>query len=130
MRLASGAVLSTDGTPLTVESARPHQGRWLVCFDGVLTKEAADALRGTELYAEPLDVPDALWVHELIGAAVVEPDGTARGRIVAVHANPASDLLEVDGGALVPERFVVGWEGDGEARRLVIDPPAGLFELG
>ena len=43
----------------------------------------------------------------------------------AVQANPASDLLVLDGGQLVPLRFVVE-HGPG---RVVIDPPAGLLEL-
>jgi hypothetical protein len=55
--------------------------------------------------------------------------GIERGTVVAVVANPADDLLELDGGSLVPVGFVVGWEGEGDARRLVIDPPAGLFDL-
>ena len=38
--------------------------------------------------------------------------------------NPAADLLELEGGALVPVVFVVE-QGDG---RVVIDPPAGLFD--
>ncbi len=40
------------------------------------------------LRAEPLDDPDALWVHELIGCAVREPDGRERGTIESVLENP------------------------------------------
>lgn len=129
VRLAPGSVLDTDGGPLTVASSRPHQGKWLVVFEGVTTKEAADALRGTELHGEPIDDPDALWVHDLVGAEVVDAGGIARGRVVTVLANPADDLLELDSGALVPVTFIVGWEGDGDTRHLVVDPPDGLFDL-
>jgi 16S rRNA processing protein RimM len=129
LRLAVGAELATDRGPLVVEAARPHQGKWLVVFEGVLGREAADALRGTELRAEPIDDPDALWVHDLVGASVVDAAGVERGTVVAVLANPADDLLELDGGALVPVGFITGWEGEGDARRLVVDPPEGLFDL-
>lgn len=129
VRLAPGSVLDADGRALTVEAARPHQDRWLVQFRGVGTREAADALRGVELHAEPLDDPDALWVHDLVGAEVVDTGGVARGRVVAVVANPADDLLELDGGALVPVAFIAGWTGEGDDRRLEIDPPEGLFDL-
>jgi 16S rRNA processing protein RimM len=129
VRLADGAVLHTDRGSFTVVSARPHQGKWLVVFDGVASREAADALRGTELRAEPLDDPEALWVHELVGAPVVDTAGAPWGQVVAVVANPADDLLELDGGVLVPVTFVVGWDGDGDERRLVIDPPEGLLDL-
>jgi 16S rRNA processing protein RimM len=126
VRLAPGAVLETGRGPLTVVSARPHQGKWLVDFEEVGSREAADAVRGVELRGEPLDDPDALWVHDLVGAEVVETSGVARGPIVAVVPNPADDLLELEGGALVPVTFVVGWDDD---RRVVIDPPDGLFDL-
>ncbi|MGH9135473.1 MAG: ribosome maturation factor RimM [Acidimicrobiales bacterium] len=130
-RLAPGCVLELEsGAPITVVDARPHQQRWLVTIEGVGDRSSADALRGVELYAEAFDDPDALWVHELVGARVADAAGQSCGTVVAVHANPASDLLELSGGALVPERFVVGWQGEGDARRLVVDPPPGLLDLG
>ena len=76
--------------------------------------------------AEPLDDPDELWVHELIGAPVQSVDGSAVGVVDAVQWNPASDLLVLDNGALVPVLFVVERRDDGT---VVIDPPEGLFDL-
>ena len=127
IRLAAGAeLLRGDGaTPLRVVESRPHQGKWLVRFDGVADRDAADALRGVELHGEPVDVPDALWVHELVGAAVVDTTGAPCGTVAAVVANPADDLLELDTGALVPVTFVVGWDDE---KRVVVDPPEGLLE--
>ncbi len=125
-RVAPGTVLTTDRGPLEITGSRPHQGRWIVSFAGVASREAAERLRGVILHAEPLDDPDALWVHELIGADAVLPDGTRAGLVDAVEDNPAGDLLVLDTGALVPVRFVVGWDDE---RRLVIDPPAGLLDL-
>ena len=124
-RVAPGTVLTTDRGPLEITGSRPHQGRWIVSFAGVASREAAERLRGVILHAEPLDDPDALWVHELIGADAVLPDGTRAGLVDAVEDNPAGDLLVLDTGALVPVRFVVGWDDEG---RLVIDPP-GLLDL-
>ena len=123
-RMEAGTVLSTPEGPLTIEQSSPHLGRWIVTFAGVRSREDADALRGTVLSAEPLDDPDALWVHELIGSEVVGVDGTAYGTVTSMEANPASDLLVLDGGGLVPLRFVVS-SGEG---RVVIDPPAGLLD--
>jgi len=129
-RMAPGTVLETDTGPVTVVAARPHQDRWVVQFDGVSSREGAEALRGTELRAEPLDVPDALWLHDLLGATAVDPAGAVLGTIEAVLPNPANDLLQLDGGALVPVTFVVGWDDEGPAgRRLVVDPPPGLLDL-
>lgn len=124
-RVEPGAVLVAGDHTLAVESSRPHQDKHIVAFAGIEGREAADALRGTVLFAEALDDPDELWVHELVGALVVERDGTERGRVESVQANPAHDLLVLDSGALVPLTFVV----DQDAGRVVIDPPPGLFDL-
>lgn len=109
---------------LTVAAARRHQDRWLVEVDQIGDRLAAQRYTNTPIYAEPLEDPDALWVHELIGAHVVEVSGRTRGRCVSVVANPASDLLELEDGALVPVVFVVSHH-DG---RIEIDPPVGLFD--
>jgi len=109
---------------LTVVSAHRHQSRWLVTVDEVGERLAAQQYTNTAIYAEPLDDPDALWVHELIGSVVVEVSGRRRGTCVAVVDNPASDLLELDDGTLVPTVFVVGHAGG----RIEIDPPLGLFD--
>jgi 16S rRNA processing protein RimM len=107
-----------------VERSAPHQHRWIVAFEGVRSIAAAEALRGTVLYAPPMDDENALWVHELVGATVVTVDGTRRGVVDAVQANPASDLLVLDTGALVPLRFVV----EHHAGEVVVDTPEGLFD--
>lgn len=125
-RVDPGSVLDTERGPLTVRSSRPHQDRWVVAFDGVADRDAAEQLRGLLLFAEPIDDPDALWVHELIGCAVRTPDGVERGSVEAVMDNPAADLLVLDTGALVPMVFVVGRPHGGV---LVVDTPDGLFEL-
>lgn len=122
-RLAPGSRLATTSGPLEVARSSPHQGRWIVAFAGVADRNEAEALRGVVLGAPPLEEGDALWVHELVGSVVVTPDGRTRGTIVAVEANPASDLLVLDGGGLVPLRFVVSHQPG----RVVIDPPAGLL---
>jgi 16S rRNA processing protein RimM len=124
-RLAIGSRLQAGGRWLTVTAASRSNDRWRVHFEGVEDRNAAEALSRLVLAAEPIDDPDALWVHELIGAEVIELSGVSRGSCVAVIDNPAADLLELDSGALVPASFVVSI-ADGV---VTIDPPAGLFEL-
>jgi 16S rRNA processing protein RimM len=123
-RVAPGAVLWAGERRLVVRASRPHQGRWLVDFDGVVDRSAAEALHGVVLSAEPIDDPGALWVHELVGAEVVDAGGARLGTVASVEANPASDLLVLDGGGLVPLTFLVS----AEAGRVVVDPPAGLLD--
>lgn len=128
-RLVPGTQVTTEGRrpqQLTVVAARPHQQRWIVTFAGIDNREAAEALTGSVLLAEPLgldDDPDALWVHELIGSEVVDLAGASHGTVVAVLDNPASDLLELESGRLVPLTFVV----EHGPRRLVVDAPPGIL---
>ncbi|MGH9228079.1 MAG: ribosome maturation factor RimM [Acidimicrobiales bacterium] len=123
-RLAPGTVLASDAGDLTVAAARPHQHRWIVAFEGHSGRGAADRLRGLALRAEALDDPDALWVDDLVGCEVITVGGDAVGTCVAVVANPASDLIELDGGALVPVVFMV----ERRPGQVIVDPPDGLLE--
>jgi 16S rRNA processing protein RimM len=123
-RVEPGAVLETTKGSLRVEASRPHQGSFVVHFEGVDTREAAEALNGLVLTAEPIDDPDELWAHELVGSQAFDVAGNPLGMITALVANPASDLLEIDRGVLIPARFVVSCEEG----RVVVDPPLGLFE--
>ncbi len=124
-RLAPGAELHTEAGTLRVAAARPHNHRHLVAFEGIDDRSKAEALRGLVLQAAPIDDPDETWVHELIGARVVDQHGVDQGPVASVVANPAGDLLELAGGALVPLRFVVA---SVRCERIDVDVPDGLFE--
>ena len=124
-RLAPGSVLMTPKGPLTVVRSARHQDRWRVQFEGVADRTGADALHGVVLSAEPIDDPHAMWIHDLIGSAVVDVAGLAVGTVLAVEANPAHDILVLDGDRLVPLTFVVAHEPG----RLVVDLPLGIFDL-
>lgn len=155
-RLAPGSVLTIghDGRPGTPEgpctlevrhasrmggpsgSGRTVRGRWIVDFAGVADRSAADALRSAVLLAPPLEDPEALWVHEIIGAEVFDVHGSPLGRVAEVEANPASDLLVLDGGGLIPMCFLVdGGIAEGPAHKaaaaspkVVVDIPDGLLD--
>jgi 16S rRNA processing protein RimM len=123
-RLAPGTRLLAGDRELEVLSSGRHGARWIVRFAGVEDRDQADSLRGVVLRAEAIEDPDELWVHQLIGSVLRDTDGREQGRVVAVEANPASDLLVLEDGGLVPLRFVVS-AGDGV---VVADLPAGLLE--
>ena len=124
-RLDPGSVLETATRPLVVATSRPHQHRWLVHFEGVDDRTAAEALQGEVLFAAPLPAGvDELWVHELIGATVLDVAGCVLGTVEAVEANPASDLLVLSGERLLPLTFVVAHD-----RGVVtVDVPDGLWD--
>ena len=137
-RFEPGAVLYLGDRAMPVRRAtlqggpdpagRMSRGRWIVSFEGVADRTTAERLRDSVLTGDPLagDSGDAdeFWVHELVGSEVVDPAGAVLGRVTAVEANPASDLLVLESGHLVPMVFVLS-AGEG---RVVIDPPAGLLD--
>ena len=64
-------------------------------------------------------------MHDLVGAEVLDQHGVSHGLVVAVVSNPASDLLELENGDLVPLTFVA----DIEPQRLIsVEAPEGLFK--
>jgi 16S rRNA processing protein RimM len=120
-------ILTSAGTRrLEITFSRAEKDRHVVHFSGVDDRNEAEKLTNKVLYAEPIDDPDAVWVHDLVGSRVVTVGGDEVGTCVAVVQNPAHDLLELDSGALVPAPFVVSCAGG----VTVIDPPEGLFDLG
>ncbi len=123
-RSAPGTRLWVDGDWLTVASSRPHQQRWLVRFEGIEDRNGADLLRGRILLAEPIESEIDVFVHELIGKQLVDQHGTAHGEVAALVANPASDLLELDDGRLVPMAFYRSHD----ETTIVVEAPAGLLD--
>jgi 16S rRNA processing protein RimM len=112
------------------------KGGFTARLGGVTSKEAADALRGTRLFAlrdRLPSLPDDEYYHaDLIGLAVVDTGGADLGTVIAVHNHGAADLLElrVPGAAdtvLLPFTLAAVPTVDLAARRIVADPPAGLL---
>lgn len=140
LRFAPGAVLETDPPergPLTVERARWHAGRLLVAFASVSDRTGAEALRGTMLVADSATSPpvagEEYWDHDLIGLDVTTVDGEHIGVVEDMLHPPGGDLLAVrrsDGEeVLVPFVREIVPTVDVAGRRIVVDPPEGLFDL-
>ena len=138
-RLEAATSVTVAGRDMIIASSRPHQGRLLVRFEGVETRDDAEQLRGSEVRADPLaeDDHDAYFAHELVGMAVVDVDGVSLGAVRALVELPSAaeyDLLEVervDGHRwLLPatDDYVEVEEADGRQRLVVVDPPDGLLD--
>ncbi len=126
-RVAAGSVLlAEDGRAFEIKRSSAHRGRFIVTLRGVNGIDAAEALRDTPLFASPIEDPEALWVHDLIGSLVVDADGNELGTVKGVEANPASDLLVLADGGLIPLRFVTGSE---PGVQVTVDIPVGLLDL-
>ncbi len=134
-----------DYAPLTTEDGAQSfsvrltgqtKGGFTARLGGVGSKEAAEALRGTRLFA-PRDrlpsLPDDEFYHaDLIGLAVVDTGGAALGTVTAVHNHGATDLLElrvpgVSDTVLLPFTLAAVPTVDLAAGRIVADPPGGVM---
>lgn len=119
---------------LTITAVRAHKGRLLITFKEIPDRTAADSLRGTQFFAEPLDdsEDDGFYDHELEGLRVLL-DGKEVGEVTGVTHGPTQSLLEVtltDGKeALVPFVEQIVPEVDLEAGTCTITPPEGLLDL-
>jgi 16S rRNA processing protein RimM len=147
-RLAVGAVLATEadagsGIPreLTVRSTRVHRGVWLVAFEEVPDRTGAEGLRGTRLVVDSAEPSgpheredDVFTEDELVGLSVLDPSGALLGEVAGLELGAAQDRLLVrltDGRrGLVPFVATLVPEVDVDGGRVVVDAPAGLFDLG
>jgi 16S rRNA processing protein RimM len=98
--LAYRALRRVDGRPaLTLASGRAAKGGIVARAAEVETREQAEALRGLDLYIPRALLPepeaDEFYVADLVGLAVVSPDGEPLGRVKSVQDFGAGDLLEV-----------------------------------
>ncbi len=139
-RFVVGTRLETDPAkngPLTIESARDHNGILLLKFLEIKDRTAIKGVRDTLLLAEVDMDEEALYedeyhVQQLIGCEVLLESGLKIGTLTDVLNLPGQDLLAIAGKRgeiLIP--FVADFvpEVDIQNRKIVIIPPAGLLEL-
>jgi len=122
-----------DGSrSFTVRITRALKGGLAARLGGVSTKEEADALRGTSLFADRSRLPslpdDEFYHADLIGLEVVDTGGATLGRLSAIHNHGAGDILEVQAPTrktplLLPFTREAVPTIDIAAGRIVADPP-------
>lgn len=135
----------TDYTPLYTEDGRAFaqlvltgqmKNGFTARLDGVVTKEDADALRNTSLYADRTKMPslpdDEYYYTDLIGLAVRDTGGAVLGTVKNVMDHGAGDLLEIavpgqSETVLLPFTTAVIPTVDIAAKTIIADPPEGSF---
>ena len=115
------------------ESLRPLKDDMLVArLAGVSTREAAEALKGVELFARRDQLPppndDEFYYDDLVGLEAVDAEGAPLGRIVSLMNYGGGDVLEIaaaEGGEtlLLPFTKRVAPRIDFDAGRIVIEQP-------
>ena len=92
-------LVTEDGRSFGVRITRPIPGAFAARLTGVATREEAEALKGTRLYAPRDRLPplgdDEYYHADLIGLAVVDTGGAPLGTVRAVLDHGAGDILEI-----------------------------------
>ncbi len=99
--LTYAPLTDANGEPvLALASGRAAKGALIAKTHPPITREAAQALRGLELYVARAALPpageDEFYLADLIGLAVRSPAGEPLGRIKWIQDFGAGDLLEID----------------------------------
>lgn len=133
-------VLHEDGRAetVTVRSLRPHAGRWLVAFEGIMGADAAQPYVGASVVVRKDELPPLAegeyYDHQLVGCMLVDtgPEGSGAERSLGVIARiehwPASDVLVLESGAMVPLVRAYQPRIDLAERRVVMALPPGLID--
>ena len=128
-----------DGTlhPIVIDRVQWHSGRLLLSFTGVDDRTAVEALRGKLLVIERADDatpedPEEFYDSSLTGCRVCDQAGADLGTVADIAHLPGQDLLVVhaDDGRelLIPFVQAIVTDVDVVAKRIVVDPPAGLLD--
>jgi 16S rRNA processing protein RimM len=123
-----------DHRELHITSSTPFKGGYIVRFDEIVGRDAADLWRDRFLLA-PADelVPPAeneIYIHEIPGMRVELESGGLVGVVTDVFELPQGLTLDVArerGSIMIPYDRVVT-SVDRHARVIRIDPPLGLLE--
>ena len=116
-----------NGGALTLKSVRHGSNGAIARIAEVTDRNAAEALRGTELTVPrsalpPLE-PGEYYHADLLGLPVVSLEGAALGQVVAIDDFGAGDVIEVE--RPDKKRFMVPMNADAvpdwNAERLVVD---------
>lgn len=84
----------------TVKRARVHHAQVLVTLEGTVGREAAEALRGSEVCLPRSVFPppdeDEFYFIDMLGASVITEDGRTLGTVAEVLHYPSVDCLRVE----------------------------------
>ena len=141
-RFPVGAVIETEAEPgsgvpktLTIASTRVHNGVWLLSFEEIPDRTGAESLRGTRLISAhavtATDEEDAYYEDDLIGLEARDPSGAVVGEVTGLEIGAAQDrlVLTLTDGVTAYVPFVRHMVPVVAEDHVVVDPPAGLFDL-
>jgi 16S rRNA processing protein RimM len=131
-RFEGGSELWLDGTAYAVERGRWQRRQVILKLRGIETRDQAEALQGKTLLAPAaLELEDegVYYLHDILGAAVLDEAGETLGEVAEVLATGSNDVYVVrgpKGELLLPALDDVVLAVDVKARRITVAVPQGL----
>lgn len=107
-----GPLETLDGTRrFEIEELRAAKDHFVARLAGVEGREAAEALRNTDLYVPrerlpPVEEADTWYHADLIGLRALTADGNPLGTVTAVHNFGAGDIIEIAPGGGRPSVLI------------------------
>ena len=126
----------TSARLIELEYARMHQRRIVLKFKGYDSRNDVESLREMRVMVERdtlVELPANEFFHfDLIGCAIVTPDGETLGEVSAVQDFGAAPLLIVkqpEKELMIPLTDSICVEIDTAQKRIVVELPEGLLDL-
>jgi 16S rRNA processing protein RimM len=96
-----GALHTRDGRKFVITAFRPVKpGEAVIAFEGIVDRNAAEALKGVELLVDRAALPETgeeeFYHADLIGLEARDSEGRMLGKVIAVHNFGASDVIELE----------------------------------
>ncbi len=124
---------STSRREARIEQCWSHNGKMVLQFTGIETRDEAEKLTGCEIQIPEEDRPSAPegehYLSDLIGYRMLTQEGRELGQVTAWYDNGGPALLEVEGKLLVPFVPAICIEVNRKERQITAQLPEGLEEL-
>jgi 16S rRNA processing protein RimM len=104
-----GPLVTGDGRAIEITRLKPAKDEFIADLKDVRDRNAAEALKGAELFIarEKLPAPkeSEFYLGDLVGKTVLS-DGVTLGTVASIENYGAGDLMELSSGELVPVAFI------------------------
>jgi len=104
-----GPLEARDGRMFDLLKSKQAKDHFICVLSNVTDRNAAEALRGTELFVARDKLPalkdGEVYLSDVQGREVVA-EGKSLGRIIGFQNFGAGELMELDGGMLIPVSFI------------------------
>ncbi len=104
-----GPLVSADGRIFEISKSKPASDHFICTLKNVTDRNQSEALKGTELLVSRDKLPKLpdgeFYLSDLNGKAVAAQSQNL-GAVIGFQNYGAGDLMELDGGLLIPVRFI------------------------